>query len=45
MSNFLFSNRQLAMSTTLSGRLCLKISQACGELYLKQLEEKYKEYA
>jgi DNA polymerase elongation subunit (family B) len=45
MSNFLFSNRQLAMSTTLSGRLCLKISQACGELYLKQLEEKYKEHA
>ncbi len=39
MSGFLFSNKQLAMSTTLSGRLCLKISQACGELYLNQLEK------
>jgi len=39
MSSFLFSNRQLAMSTTLSGRLCLKISQACGELYLNNLEK------
>jgi len=39
MSSFLFSNKQLAMSTTLSGRLCLKISQACGELYLNNLEK------
>jgi len=39
MSSFLFSNKQLAQSTTLSGRLCLKISQACGEIYLNNLEK------
>ena len=35
MSGFRFSNKWLAKSTTLSGKLCLKIAQACGELYLQ----------
>jgi len=40
MSSFLFSNKQLAASTTLSGRIALKCSQAIGEMYLKSIEEK-----
>jgi len=39
MSTFAFSNRQLASSTTLSGRVALKCSQAIGEIYLKSIEE------
>lgn len=39
MSTFRFSNRQLAKSTTLSGKLCLKIAQMCGELYLNDMEK------
>lgn len=38
MSTFQFSNKQLAASITLSGRLALKCSQAIGELYLKSIE-------
>lgn len=38
MSGFKYSNKWLAKSTTISGRLTLKISQIAGELYLRQLE-------
>ena len=37
MSGFRFSNKWLAMSVTISGRLCLKIAQMCGELILEDL--------
>jgi hypothetical protein len=37
MSGFRFSNKWLAMSTTISGRLCLKIAQMCGEIILEDL--------
>lgn len=40
MSTFRFSNKQLAKSTTLSGKLCLKIAQQCGELYLNEYSNK-----
>jgi len=40
MANFQFSNKQLAASTTLSGRIALKCSQAIGEMYLKSIEKK-----
>lgn len=39
MSGFRFSNRWLAKSTTVSGRMTLKIAQIFGEIYLKSLEE------
>lgn len=42
MSGFRFSNKWLAKSTTLSGKLCLKIAQACGELYLESQNQKNK---
>lgn len=38
MSGFRFSNRYLAKSTTISGRLALKISQICAEIYLRNLD-------
>ena len=37
MSGFRFSNKWLAKSTTISGRLALKVSQICGETYLNNL--------
>ncbi len=40
MAGFRFSNKWLAKSTTISGRLALKVSQICGELYLDDLQGK-----
>lgn len=40
MSGFRFSNKWLAKSTTLSGKLCLKTAQMCGELYLRDVYDK-----
>lgn len=39
LKSFRFSNKYLAKSTTLSGKLCLKTAQMFGELYLRNLEE------
>jgi hypothetical protein len=39
MKNFRFSNRYLAASTTLSGKLTLKIAQMCGEIYLRNMKK------
>jgi len=37
LSSFQFSNRQLALTTTLSGRLAIKLAQECGEMYLNKV--------
>lgn len=39
LSSFRFSNKWLAKSITLSGKLCLKTSQVLGEAYFRNLEE------
>lgn len=40
LNTFRFSNKWLAKSTTISGRLCLKIAQLISETYLEQLKNK-----
>ena len=38
MSNFRYSNKWIAKTITVNGRLTLKISQMCGEMYLQNMQ-------